>query len=161
MLGWLNEKIRIPHSNWSPYCEYQMKTFRNLSFAESFHLCPGKKKKSIYTAFSSSMFSLANIVFKTVVQTLHIMVDTMVGKIKKQKTKNKTASQIDIKPTDRKRKDTNVIWADSRADCFCCSFSPKQCDATLYIRRKSHFLIVPTHKHLYMWERQKEAAIGW
>lgn len=88
MLSWLNEKIRIPHSNWSPYCEYQMKTFRNLSFAESFHLCPGKKKKkSIYTAFSSSMFSLANIVFNTVVQTLHIMVDTMVGKIKKQKTK--------------------------------------------------------------------------
>lgn len=159
MLGWLNEKIRIPHSNWSPYCEYQMKTFRNLP---DFHRIPPPlfRKKKIHL-YCFCMFSLANVVFKIVVQTLHIMVDTMVGKIKKKTKQNKTASQIDIKPADRKRKDTNVIWADSRADCFCCSFSPKQCNATMYIQRKSHFLIVPTHKHLYVWERQKEAAIGW
>lgn len=46
MLGWLNEKIRIPHSNWSPYCEYQMKTFRNLP---DFHRIPPplfRKKKN-------------------------------------------------------------------------------------------------------------------
>lgn len=87
MLGWLNEKIRIPHSNWSPYCEYQMKTFRNLP---DFHRIPPPlfRKKKIHL-YCFCMFSLANVVFKIVVQTLHIMVDTMVGKIKKKQSKTK------------------------------------------------------------------------
>lgn len=159
MLGWLNEKIRIPHSNWSPYCEYQMKTFRNLP---DFHRIPPplfRKKKNPFILLLQVLSCQCCFQDCCSNSTYYGWYN---GRQDKKKTKqNKTASQIDIKPADRKRKDTNVIWADSRADCFCCSFSPKQCNATMYIQRKSHFLIVPTHKHLYVWERQKEAAIGW
>lgn len=123
MLGWLNEKIRIPHSNWSPYCEYQMKTFRNLP---SFHRItpPLFRKKNIH---------LYRFLFQHVLSCQNCFQDCCSNSTyngwyngrQDKKKQNKTASQIDIKPADGKRKDTNVIWADSTADCFCCSFSPK------------------------------------
>jgi len=60
MTGWLNETIRIPYSNWSPYCEYQMEIFINLS---GFHrifppLFRKKKKKHYIHPLSLPAFSL-------------------------------------------------------------------------------------------------------
>lgn len=63
MPGWLNEKIRIPHSNWIPYCEYQMETFRNLP---GFHrISPPlfRKRKYPFIPLSLPVFSLLLILF--------------------------------------------------------------------------------------------------
>lgn len=123
MPGWLNEKIRIPHSNWSPYCEYQMETFRNLP---GFHrISPPlfRKRKYPFIPLSLPVFSLLLILFSRLLFKLY-MVDTMVGKIKEK----------NIKHADGKGKDTNVIWADRRDFCFCCYFPPKhlwQCKTVL------------------------------
>lgn len=152
MLSWLNEKIRIPHSNWSPYCEYQMETFWNLP---GFHrITPPlfrEKKKSIYTAFSSRIFSLADIVFKIVVQTLDILVDTMVGKIKKKKRPVILTSNLQT----GNEKLQMLFELTAELTAFVVLFPQNiYADATLYVRRKSHFLTLP-HTKTCMCEKGK------
>lgn len=160
MLGWLNEKIRIPHSNWSPYCEYQMKTFRNLP---SFHRItpPLFRKKNIH---------LYRFLFQHVLSCQNCFQDCCSNSTYngwyngRQDKKNKTKQPVKLTSSLQtgNEKIQMLFELTAQLTAFAVLF-PQNIygNATLYVRRKSHFLIVPAQKHLYLWERQKEAAIGW